>query len=95
MIARAYVSKPGSVLEKKATEWAEKQGWFSFKIEKANKRGIPDRFYARDGKVVLVEFKGPREAVRPAQERRIAELISQGIVAWICRDMESFQERMK
>lgn len=94
-IERVTRAKPGSVVEKAATKWAEEQGWFSFKIERANKRGIPDRFYARKGVVVFVEFKGPREVIRPAQERRIAELVSQRIVAWVCRDLETFKERMK
>lgn len=94
MILPATRSKPGSAVEKKATEWAVDQGWWSYKVERANKRGIPDRVYLRNGKWVLVEFKGPREAVRPAQEKRIAEIVSNGGQAWVCRDLETFKQRM-
>lgn len=92
--------KPGSRVEKEATKWAEERGWFSFKIEKANKRGVPDRYYSRihpesfRTQVVFVEFKGPRETVSEQQERRIKDLIKSGVSAWVCRDLAEFKKRM-
>lgn len=86
--------KPGSKIEKDATSWAEKQGWWSIKIAKTNKRGVPDRFYMKDGNPVFVEFKGPRETVKEQQKRRIAEIIKAGGEAWACRSLTYFKARM-
>lgn len=46
-------------IERPASTYAQTRGWFEFKIEKANKNGIPDRCYIRDGRVVFVEYKAP------------------------------------
>lgn len=46
-------------IEGPATEYAERRGWFEFKIMQASKNGIPDRFYARAGRVIFVEYKSP------------------------------------
>lgn len=86
--------KPGSVLEKEATTWAERNGWFSFKVEKTSKRGIPDRYYLKNGRTVLVEFKGPRETIKPQQEKRMKDIVAHGGEAWVCRSIEYFQIRM-
>jgi hypothetical protein len=82
-------------------KWAENQGWFSFKVAKSNKRGVPDRFFARDDelfngrrRVVLVEFKGPKELVKEQQQRRIKELRKAGVEAWVCRSEIDFKKRM-
>jgi hypothetical protein len=85
----------GSVIEKKATKWAEDQGWWSYKVASSNKNGIPDRVYLRDGKWVLVEFKGPVEVVSGPQERRIGEIVTHGGIAWVCRDLGTFMQRMR
>lgn len=101
MFSPVAKAKPGSRIEKEATKWAEEQGWFSFKIEKANKRGVPDRFYSRihpatfRTQVVFVEFKGPRETVSEQQKRRIKDLSKSGVSAWVCRDLTDFKFRMQ
>ena len=85
----------GSEIEKGATKWAKEQGWFSFKVAMTNKRGVPDRFYSRNGKAVFVEFKGAFEVVSEPQKRRIREIVASGLDAWVCRDLADFKWRMR
>ena len=46
-----------SVIEKKVTEYAQQQGWLSYKWTSPNHRAVPDCLYFKSGVVLLVEFK--------------------------------------
>ncbi len=48
-----------SVIEKKVTQYAQQQGWLSYKWTSPNHRAVPDRLYFKAGKVLLVEYKAP------------------------------------
>lgn len=79
-----------SAIEKDCVEWAEDRGWFEFKIMRANKKGIPDRFFANDGRVVFVEFKRLGKIARVQQARRIRELKEHGVEAYVIDNREAF-----
>lgn len=71
-------------IEKPAIEFAESRGWYQCKITSPSKRGIPDRFLARRGRIILVEFKRPGKEPTAQQAVRHKELRDHGVeVHWI------------
>lgn len=71
-------------IEKPAVAYAERRGWFQCKFVSPGLRGIPDRFMARQGRIVLVEFKKPGEQPSSQQRKRHKELRDHGVeVHWI------------
>lgn len=79
-------------IEGPATEYAECRGWWEFKIMQASKNGIPDRFYARKGRIVFVEYKAPGEPATVQQLKRHAEMREAGIEVHIIDNMEAARE---
>lgn len=85
-------------IERPASAFATLRGWFQIKIERASKRGFPDRFYARGGKdccprcgrgrVVLVEYKAPGEQPSEQQRLRHAELRAAGVEVHVIDNAE-------
>lgn len=66
-------------IEQPAREFAEKRGWLFEKVTSASRRGWPDRFCARAGRIMLVEFKRPGKEPTPQQFKRHDELRAFGI----------------
>lgn len=66
-----------------AIQYARKRGWFIEAIESKSRKGFPDTFCARRGRVVLVEFKRPNKEPTEQQFNRHAELRASGVeVHW-------------
>ena len=72
-----------SPLEDFACAEAEKTGWFVRKLQWAGRRNAPDRFFAKDGRVVLIEFKRPNGKPRPGQAREIERLRAAGVEVFV------------
>lgn len=71
-------------IEQPATEYAESRGWLIEKVVSNSRRGFPDRFCARRGRVMLVEFKAPGKEPSEQQLKRHQELRDQGVeVHWV------------
>lgn len=68
-----------SVIERDVTAEARALGWLVWKFTSPGLRGVPDRFFAKSGKVVFMEIKAPGEAPTPQQRKRHAELETAGI----------------
>lgn len=66
-------------IERPASDYAELRGWFEVKIMQTSKRGFPDRLYARDGKIILVEYKRPGKEPTTQQAKRHRELRAHGV----------------
>lgn len=66
-------------LERKHKEIAEANGWVVEKIVKTGRGGFPDRFYARAGRVVLIEWKRPQGRITKQQLLRHQELRDAGV----------------
>lgn len=79
-------------------EWAEDRGWLSYKIEKANKRGLPDRIFIRfkEGakRTVWWEFKQVGKEPTEQQKLRHAELREQGHEVYWSDNRQDFYDRM-
>jgi len=81
-----------SDLERAAMQYAEKRGWFEFKIEKASKGGLPDRFLSRfDRGVILVEFKRDGEEPSAQQLKRHKELRDHGVTVKVFDNLTAFK----
>jgi hypothetical protein len=74
-----------SDIEQKDRDAAKRDGWFVEKIMRTGRDGFPDRFYAKGGRIILMEWKKPPSGKKPGgrlsaqQERRIAELRAAGV----------------
>jgi len=68
-----------SEIEGKHRDIARANGWFVEKIMRTGRNGFPDRFYAKAGRVVLIEFKRPRGRITQQQLRRHDELRAAGV----------------
>lgn len=58
-----------SPIEDWACEQAEAAGWLVRKLQWTGRRGAPDRFFAKGGRVVLIEFKRPGGKPRPGRQK--------------------------
>lgn len=77
-----------SALERKDRGRAKADGWFVEKVMKTGRNGFPDRFYAKGGRVVLMEWKRPGGVLSPQQELRIAELRAAGVEVYVVDNLE-------
>lgn len=75
-------------IERPASEYAEKRGWFEVKVMQTSKRGFPDRYYVRNGRTILVEYKAPGEVPSPQQARRHRELREHGAEVFVIDSLE-------
>jgi hypothetical protein len=66
-------------IEEEHCKLARKAGWVVDKIMKTGRGGFPDRFYAREGRVVLIEFKRPKGRITKQQLLRHRELRDAGL----------------
>jgi hypothetical protein len=73
-------------IEQKHRELAMRHGWFVEKIERTTRGGFPDRFYAKAGRVVLVEWKRPGGRLSRQQELRIEQLRTAGVEVYVTSD---------
>lgn len=71
-------------IEKAGGDFAFRRGWFTLKLTSPSRRGWPDRFYARRGRIVLVEWKRPGEEPDPLQAKMHKDLRAHGVeVHWL------------
>lgn len=85
---RDAFGKPIRDLEIKDVEqpflnFAISRGWLCEKVISLSRKGWPDRFLARKGRIVLCEFKRSGEEPTEQQEKRHKELRDYGLeVVW-------------
>lgn len=70
-------------LERNHRNVARRAGWFVEKIMLTARGGFPDRFYAKDGRVVLIEWKRPGQVPKPQQRLRHKELRAAGVEVYV------------
>jgi hypothetical protein len=75
-------------VEAEGCAYARERGWIEFKITSPSKRGFPDRFYARWGTILLVEWKKPGEGPTPQQAKRHRELRAAGVLVCVIDNMD-------
>jgi hypothetical protein len=71
------------MIESPIEDWvcdeAEKAGWLVRKLKWIGRRSACDRFFAKGGRVVLIEFKRTGKEPNVIQEREIARLQAAGV----------------
>lgn len=78
-----------SGVEKPVCEFARGNGWLVRKVACIGRRGFPDRFFVKDGRVVLVEFKRPKKTAGVQQAREHNRLRKHGIEVYVIDDPEA------
>lgn len=71
--------------EDAAVAWAENNGWLVRKMKYIGRNGAADRFFFGHGAIVMIEFKGPRGKLSPAQELEHGRLAAVGVKVHVCR----------
>jgi hypothetical protein len=75
-----------------ACAFAQECGWLHRKMQWIGRRGAPDDFFARDGKVMLVEFKRPGRDLDPHQQLEVNRLRAVGVTVHV---VDRFDETTK
>ena len=75
-------------IERADRDAARKAGWFVEKIRLTGRNGFPDRFYAKGGRVILIEWKKPGQKPTEQQLIRHAELRLAGVEVHVCDNLE-------
>jgi hypothetical protein len=67
-----------SGIERRVCDHAERTGWLVRKVAYIGRRGAPDRWFLRGGRLLLIEFKRPGCTPEPHQVREHARLMAAG-----------------
>lgn len=76
-------------IESKAVKWAKDHGWLVYKFVSPSQRGVPDRVFIKDGRIVWVEFKAPGKTPTQLQAQTIRKMQAQGCEVYVCDNVES------
>lgn len=76
-------------IEESVSAFARQNGWFTRKMQWIGRHGAPDRFFAKDGKVVLVEFKAPGAKPTANQALEIGKLGEAGVTVHVIDDIDA------
>lgn len=72
-----------SVIEERVCKHAKTRGWLVRKVAYLGRRGAPDRWFFKDGQIVIVEFKRPGEPLAIHQSREKRRLEDKGITVHV------------
>jgi hypothetical protein len=84
-----------STTESKASEFAEKRGWFVVKLMRCNIDSMPDRLFHRRGYTMYIEFKKFGEEPNPKQAKRHRELRAKGIPVHVVDNLEAAHDLLQ
>lgn len=76
------------VIEDTVVNKAEMAGWFVRKVKYIGRRNAADRIFAKNGRIVFLEFKAPGKEPRPGQEREMARMRAAGIEVHTCDSID-------
>ena len=78
-----------SAIEQKVCEIAKRHDWLTYKFVSPSNRGVPDRIFIKDGRIVFIEFKAPGKKPTKLQAHTINKIRDAGCEVWICDNVES------
>ena len=70
-----------SKVEQSVIVWCVSKGVYTRKFASPAHRGVPDRFFAKNGHACFLEFKAPRKKPTDLQLRELAMLTDHGVPA--------------
>lgn len=73
-----------SPIEDYVCDLAEKDGWIVRKLKWIGRRNAMDRFFLKNGRIVLIEFKKPDDKPRVTQDREIKRFQEAGAEVHVC-----------
>lgn len=85
---------PEKKLEKRCTDIAKANGWYTRKWSSPSSRGVPDRIFIKEGNVVFIEFKAPGNVLTELQRHELQAICSHGANASWCDNVETFKTRL-
>lgn len=75
-------------VEGPARDYAKSRGWYADKIMRTGRKGFPDHFFARKGRIILIEFKRPLEEPTIQQLKRHKELRAHGVEVFVVDNLD-------
>lgn len=75
-------------VEGPARDYAKSRGWYTDKIMRTGRKGFPDHFFARQGRIILIEFKRPLEEPTIQQLKRHKELRAHGVEVFVVDNLD-------
>jgi len=81
-------------IQKKISDWLNKEGWFVNKLMACTISGTPDLIAHKDGKTMYVEVKKPGGRLSRIQQYRIAQLREEGITVYVTDNLNKFKEEL-
>ena len=75
-------------IERRVSEIAKKNGWLSFKFVSPAQRGVPDRIFMKDGRIVFIEFKAPGKKPTELQDHIMRRMVDAGCEVHVCDSVE-------
>lgn len=82
-------------LEKRCTDLSRVHGWWTRKFSSPSNRGVPDRIFLKEGRVVWIEFKVPGNEPTPLQAHEIQLILDHGGEAYWITTVENFKARLR
>jgi len=80
-----------SWLENTAVEEAEADGWLVRKVKYIGRDAAPDRWFLKDGRWVIIEFKDYGEPLKPQQALEAKRLKAHGAEVYAIDTIEDFR----
>lgn len=78
-----------------AHEYAILRGWFTFKVESPTMTGLPDRFYARRGIIIFIEWKTKDGVLSERQKIVHRDMREHGITVYVFDNLEDAKKVLK
>lgn len=82
-------------LEKRCCDIARANGWWTRKFKSPANRGVPDRIFLKEGRVLFIEFKAPGNKPSPLQAQEITEILDHGGNAFWTDNIPDFKLLLK
>lgn len=89
------MQKLESKIQKEIMDALTAFGFFVYKVESGNKRGIPDINAIALGKSCYIEVKQPGKKPTPIQEEAIREIKQHGCIAFVTDSLRDCIEQLK
>lgn len=84
-----------SELQKKCVAYARGDGWWASKFVAQGRRSAPDYIFAKNGRVIFIEFKRPGQHPTELQEAEHEKMRSFGLTVEVCDNLEFFKEVLR
>jgi hypothetical protein len=78
-----------SYIEQQVIKRAKKNGWLVRKLQWIGRNGAPDRFFAKGGVIIFVEFKQTGKEPRPDQAEEHQTMRNYGVHVIVIDNIES------